>query len=189
MKRRFAALRCLFLIITIFTSSCLLAEEYPKEELRITLLRMMEIDQEARRQGDPKATLEVDKRHAEFLSELLATDGWPRISEVGRDAAQAAWILAQHADHDQDLQRKVLEVLMEYLKKGEANPPDVALLHDRVAVANDTPQRYGTQGRCVEGDGWVPREVENISDIANLREEMGLPPFGDYVEKMQSFCQ
>lgn len=107
---------------------------------------------------------------------------------MGPDGAKAAWLLAQHADHNPDLQKSVLRALREYLPQGEANPQDVALLNDRVAVAEGRPQEYGTQGRCVEDQGWQPNEIENPEQVDLLREEMGLPPLDSYSERMQQFC-
>ena len=74
-------------------------------------------------------------------------------------------------------------------KEGEANSQDVALLHDRIAVAEGRPQGYATQGRCVEEAGWQPNEIESPKQVDSLREEMGLPPFDSYSERMQQFCQ
>lgn len=157
-------------------------------QLRATLLEMMAVDQEARRSGDWDRVRSVDAEHVEYLRELLDTRGWPKISEVGADGALAAWLLAQHADHDVELQKRVLAILQQYLEQGEANERNVAYLEDRVAVAEDRPQTYGTQGRCRETGGWVPRELADESQVNAKRASIGLGRHEDYVAHMQQYC-
>lgn len=177
-------------VVALLISFCSYADEtYSKPELRDKLLQMMAADQEARKEGDWDKVQKLDHEHSEFLSDLLRESNWPRISEVGPDGAKAAWLLAQHADHNRDLQKAVLQALTKYLPEGEANAQDVALLYDRIAVAEGRSQRYGTQGRCVEDEGWQPNEIENPQELDLLREEKGLPPFESYSERMQQFCQ
>lgn len=184
-RRRNSILFVVAILISFFSQA---DETYSKPELRLELLEMMAADQEARKGGDWEKVQELDREYSEFLSHLLRESDWPRISEVGPDGAKAAWLLAQHADHNRDLQKAVLQVLTEYLPEGEANSQDVALLHDRIAVAEGRSQRYGTQGRCVEDEGWQPNEIENPQKVDLLRKEMGLPPLDSYSERMQRFC-
>lgn len=180
----------LLFLVAVLMSFCTLADEtYSRPELRAELLQMMAADQGAREEGKWEKVQELDREHSEFLSDLLRESDWPRISEVGPDGAKAAWLLAQHADHNRDLQKAVLQALREYLPEGEANSQDVALLHDRIAVAEKRSQKYGTQGRCVEDKGWQPNEIEDPKQVDFLREEMGLPPFDSYSERMQQFCK
>jgi hypothetical protein len=157
-------------------------------ELRTELLAMMELDQEVRRAGGAERMLEVDTRHATRLREMLEERDWPRISEVGRDGAQAAWLLVQHADHDVELQKQVLDLLYRYLETDEANPRDVAYLDDRVAVNESRPQKYGTQGRCRDEGGWAPLELSDPDAVEDKRKAVGLPSLKDYVARMQRFC-
>lgn len=37
--------------------------------------------------------------HTARLKELIKENGWPRLSKVGAEASQAAWLLVQHADY------------------------------------------------------------------------------------------
>ena len=183
-------IKTLLFVVAILMSFCIRADDvYSKPELRAELLQMMTADQEARREGDWNKVQQLDREHSEFLSHLIQEAGWPRISEVGPDGARAAWLLAQHADHNSELQKAVLEAMTEYLPEGEANSQDVALLYDRVAVAEGRAQRYATQGRCVGEEGWKPNEIANPEKVDLLREEMGLSPFDSYFERMQRFCQ
>jgi len=44
-------------------------------------------------------------------ADLLASRGWPERTLVGEEAAQAVWLLAQHADYDPIQQRAFLKAL------------------------------------------------------------------------------
>lgn len=177
------------LLAALLLSLFVMAEEiYQKPELRAELLQKMAADQEARNEGDWGRVKELDHEHSKFLSDLLRDSDWPRISEVGPDGAKAAWLLVQHADHNRDLQKAVLQILESYLPEEEANPQDVALLSDRIAVAENRPQQYGTQGRCEEGQGWQPNEIEEPQYVHLRREKMKLAPLHSYIERMQQFC-
>ncbi|MFD9285232.1 DUF6624 domain-containing protein [Streptomyces mirabilis] len=77
--------------------------------------------------------------------ELIAARGWPGEALVGRQAAGAAWLLAQHADRRPDFQRECLELLAAAVTAGDADPQHGALLEDRVLVAQGQRQVFGTQ--------------------------------------------
>ena len=47
----------------------------------------------------------VDAVHTARLKAIVAAHGWPTVAQVGQDGADAAWLLAQHADKDPAFQR------------------------------------------------------------------------------------
>jgi hypothetical protein len=68
------------------------------EELRAELLRRVAADQDARHALDLKAMAAADGENLPWLRQVITGVGWPGKSLVGEDGAQAAWLLAQHAD-------------------------------------------------------------------------------------------
>jgi hypothetical protein len=180
-------------------------------ELRVELLRRMKTDQEARNavpawlnkhgygviaptdlKGERKAEFEkinksimqVDQENRDRLQEIIEKYGWPTNSLVGKDGAQAAWVIAQHADDAPKFQRQCLD-LMEKLPKEEVSKIDVAYLTDRVLLAENKKQIYGTQFNYTNGK-WEPKPLEDARNVDKRRAEVGLKPLAEYVKDLQS---
>ena len=160
--------------------SCATAPNPPKrsEALRGELLALAEEDQAARRARDPIAMMFADDKSRARLKEIVERHGWPGSSLVGPDGADAAWLLAQHADRDREFQRRVLGLMAEQVKRKEASAGNYAYLHDRI----HDPQRYGTQGRCTGPGKWTPRRLEDPERVDELRREVGLDKLADYAK-------
>jgi hypothetical protein len=56
---------------------------------------------------------EVDKANTSRLKTIIDKIGWPTISKVGEEASYAAWLIAQHADHDVSFQKKCLKLMLQ----------------------------------------------------------------------------
>jgi hypothetical protein len=126
----------------------------------------------------------VDQENTSRLADIVAKYGWPTNSLVGKDGANAAWLLVQHADADVKLQRKCLD-LMTKLPKGEVSRIDRAYLMDRVLLAEGRKQIYGTQFTS-SGGKWVPRPLEDPATVDKRRAEIGLPSLAEYVKGLES---
>jgi hypothetical protein len=121
-------------------------------ELRAELLALFAEDQAARHAVMAESTPEnsarveaADLRSTARMKEIIERGGWPGTSLVGRDGANAAWCLVQHADRDLAFQKQCLPLVERAAHDGEAEPAHHAYLYDRIAVAEGRPQRYGTQ--------------------------------------------
>ncbi|MDE2293038.1 MAG: hypothetical protein KGL53_13225 [Elusimicrobia bacterium] len=132
---------------------------------------------------------EVDVSNTAALKELLAVHGWFTIDAFGPQADQDAWLLVQHADHDVAFQEEVLARLEALLPSGGTRPHNYAYLFDRVAVARDRPQRYGTQGRCVGKGLWEPDPMEEPERVDERRAAVGLPPMAEYKAHFRDICR
>jgi hypothetical protein len=123
----------------------------------------------------------IDRSNTARMHQIINKYGWPGTTLVGDDGASAAFLLVQHADRDTAFQRRCLPLLQEAAAKGEASKSDMALLTDRVLVAEGKKQLYGTQ--CTMKD--TALLVDSIEDSANLdqrRAEVGLYPESVYGE-------
>lgn len=50
-------------------------------------------------------------RNAARLRELIAVHGWPDETIAGKDGAEAAWLIVQHAIGEPEFQREMLRLL------------------------------------------------------------------------------
>ncbi|MEV5884800.1 DUF6624 domain-containing protein [Streptomyces sp. NPDC052020] len=118
-------------------------------------------------------------RHGDRLGEIMAEYGWPTAELVGEEAARAAWLIAQHADRQLDIQRRALHLMREAVSAGRARPRELAFLRDRTLVK----QIYGTQIAGVKDGLPVPWPCEEPERVDELRAEAGIEPFDEYVAR------
>jgi len=147
--------------------------------LHAELLELLAKDQQAMRDNGTNKH-DVLAAGATRLKAIIDAQGWPTISQVGKDGAQAAWLLAQHADFDIPFQKEALSHMERLSRHGEANLDNLAYMRDRVALANGEQQTYGTQGKC-NGATWEPFPIKNPPQVDALRAKMTLDPLPDYV--------
>jgi hypothetical protein len=156
------------------------------EELRRELLDMRDEDVRVRRELEETGELggryvprmeAVHVRNALRLRELLAMHGWPDESIAGKDGAEAAWLIVQHAIGEPELQRQALRMLRAFEGASRVALWHAAYLEDRIAMYEGEPQRYGTQWLDDARDGrirpWNLAEPERVNE---LRAAAGLGP-------------
>lgn len=154
-------------------------------DLREELLRRL--DQEPMRKVigkgfDPDLKDQLDaaiRENTGWFRGVIHREGWPRRSLVGEEGADAAWLLAQHADHDPAFQRECLDLLEVAVANGEASKRNLAHLTDRVLVRECGKQIYGTQLTGGE-NGLKPPPIEDPEGVDQRRSEMGLGPLARY---------
>jgi uncharacterized protein DUF6624 len=166
------------------------AEKNVKDpQLQRELLALMEEDQAARKAAIGNMTvpslqariMEVDAKTTARMKDVIAKQGWPGKSLVGESAAHAAWLLVQHADADRAFQKQCLALIEKAAESGEVTKSDYAYLYDRVAVAENRPQRYGTQ----YGNG-KPHPIEDEAHVDERRKAVGLGTMAEYDAQMRA---
>ena len=126
--------------------------------------------------------LTIDKKNTRLLKKIIDQFGWPTISLVGKKASFYAWLIAQHSDHDVRFQKKVLKLIENiYSENKDIDPKNIAFLTDRILVANDKKQIFGTQFFTNKRGSFVPRPIQNKKKMILLREKYGLPSFDKYL--------
>ncbi|WP_055711445.1 DUF6624 domain-containing protein [Streptomyces torulosus] len=122
-------------------------------------------------------------RHGDRLGEIMDEYGWPTEERVGEKAARAAWLIAQHADRQLEIQRRALKLMQQAVSAGLASPRELAFLRDRTLVNEGRKQIYGTQIAGVKDGVPVPWPCEEPDRMDELRAEVGIDPFDEYVAK------
>ncbi|WP_369199597.1 DUF6624 domain-containing protein [Streptomyces sp. PU-14G] len=161
-------------------------------ELAHELVTMKAADNAAAPQGNSADLAEqlawrrLTARHGDRLRVLLEQHGhWPTAEEVGEEGTLGAWLVAQHADRQIDVQRLALRLLEAAVEDGTAGPEGPArqaFLSDRLHVNAGLPQRYGTQIQGVSDTGEpVLWPVEDPEKMDAYRRDVGIPPFAEYV--------
>ncbi|MBP0450480.1 hypothetical protein J5Y04_13060 [Kitasatospora sp. RG8] len=162
-------------------------------ELAGELTAMAVADHQAARQAnssDPAEQLawrRLTAQHADRLNVIMDAYGWPTAELVGEDAARAAWLIAQHADRQLDVQRRALRLMEQAVADGLAVPRDLAFLRDRTLVNEGRKQVYGTQIAGVEDGSPIPWPCEDPERMDERRAEVGIPPFDEYVAQFSQF--
>ncbi len=154
---------------------------------KIKLLQMAKQDQKLRK--NPNISWEVveiaDEKNTEELKKIITKIGWPTISKVGKKAAHASWLLAQHTKDD-EFREKCLELMKE--NSNDVSSKDIAFLEDRVCLIKYGYQIYGTQVKTEEKESRVVTKLLPIKDPHNLRrlrKKVGL----DTIEEQIRRCE
>lgn len=129
----------------------------------------------------------TDFNNTQWLKSRVAANGWPRASAVGEKAANAAWLLVQHADHDPAFQLQALRLMEPLLAAKEVSPGNYAYLYDRITLKLTGKQRYATQFWCKDGT-MQPRPLEQPDQVDALRAAMQLGPLADYAKFFRPTC-
>jgi hypothetical protein len=157
--------------------------------LRLELLKRLEQDQAIRTELSPARAARmtyadwarwraIDEDNTLRMKAIVQEYGWPSVSLVGRDGAEAAFTLVQHADHA--FQVEMLPLVKNAYAAGELQGQDYALLQDRVLVGEGKPQIYGSQLQVV-GQELVVHPIEDEANVDRRRAEVGLPPLAEYI--------
>ncbi|WP_162176574.1 DUF6624 domain-containing protein [Deinococcus frigens] len=111
----------------------------------------------------------VDAESTAWLQTTLRQFGWPSTNRADAELAFNAWLLAQHADAKTALQACILDLIVQQ-KSTQSEDRNFAYLTDRVRLAQNLPQLYGTQ---VQYDSvWrkaSPRMLEDPAHVNELR--------------------
>ena len=117
------------------------------------------------------------------LRGLLSEVGWPAPALVGTAASRSAWLVAQHADRQLDVQRLALAALERAVAEGADEPRKLAFLRDRVLVNEGREQVCGTQIAGVVDGAPVPWPCADPDRMDDLRAEAGIEPFAQHVAR------
>ena len=143
---------------------------------------------EAGWQNPPKALLEqmmkIDESNTGKLKAIIKKHHWLTRDLVGVKGVGAAFLVIQHSP-DVAFKVKMLPYLKQSYLNGEGvSGQQVALLTDRVLIAQGKKQIYGTQADVSEGKV-VFNPIEDETNVDIRREEMNMPSLDFYLKIME----
>ncbi|MGY0583416.1 MAG: DUF6624 domain-containing protein [Paraglaciecola chathamensis] len=139
-------------------------------------------------QNPPKELLEkmkkIDNINTAKLKAIIKKHSWVTKDLVGVKGIGSAFLVIQHSP-DIEFKEKMLPYLKQsYLNNEGVSGQQVALLTDRVLIAQGKKQIYGTQADVSEGKV-VFRPIEDEANVDKRRKEMKMPPLDFYLKIME----
>ncbi|MCV2485308.1 hypothetical protein OD917_10260 [Flavobacterium sp. SH_e] len=181
---------------TIKQNAQLKEQQYEKKlklpELRKQINAMGIADQKIRywkiQTSDPTLSNEIqqkindlDFKNLSTAKEILKNNGWPKISEIGKDGAHNFWLIVQHADQDILFQKAALHEMDKLKGTKELDMENYAFLYDRVQCNLNYKQVYGTQVNWTQnGEASSFRGIIKENEADKRRNEFGLLPLKIY---------
>lgn len=124
----------------------------------------------------------IHKNNQKELEELVETKGWPKINDVGSEAAMGAYLVAMHSRDGS--QKKYLPFIKQRCEENELSWQRYANIYDRCLFNENKPQKFGTQTRYNEltnSEEIYP--LEDASKVDEWRKELGLEPLSVYLAR------
>ena len=124
---------------------------------------------------------ELDYKNLSAAKEILKNNGWPKISQIGKDGAHNFWLLVQHADQDILFQKAALREMEKLKATKELDLENYAFLYDRVRCNLNYKQLYGTQVNWTQnGEASGFRGIIKENEVDKRRAAFGLLPLRIY---------
>ncbi|MFT5820083.1 MAG: hypothetical protein ACI8ZM_001317 [Crocinitomix sp.] len=157
-----------------------------------SLTVLKQLDQQERGQKsteeDWNQQLETDVLNANYLEFIIDSLGkWPGFLETGKQGESAAFLIAQHSKQV-DFQMKSLSLMLNELYFNNINPSHCAFLLDRISLAQNGYQYFGSQLEHTEKDGVIiytaKKNNYNKIQMDILRTYFDMPPVDIYISNM-----
>jgi len=125
----------------------------------------------------------INEKNVKDLENLLSKKGWPKRSEVGQQAAGAAFFILQHSNAV--AQEKYIGMFEKACRENEASWQQYALMFDRMRMNQNLPQKYGTHHNLDPRTGNTNElyRLEDATKVDEWRKEIGLEPLKDYLSR------
>lgn len=125
----------------------------------------------------------ISEKNLKELEGLLSQKGWPKISEVGPEAAGAAFFVLQHSNAE--AQQKYISMFEKSCRENEGSWQQYAFMFDRMRMNQNKPQRYGTH-TYLDLKAGPMNELYPLEDeikVDEWRKEIGLEPLKVYLAR------
>lgn len=121
----------------------------------------------------------VMKAHTSWMDRHLDKEGFVSKFIVGKGASEVQFLVLQHSEVS--FQKKHYSLFLEATKDGLLEKRQLALLEDRIAIAEKRRQLYGTQlFYDKEKSAYFFSPIESVENVNNRRSAVGLPLMEEY---------
>jgi VWFA-related protein len=117
------------------------------------------------------------------LCSIIKQYGWPTRDLVGDEAARSAFFLLRNSATS-DLQRDVLPIIIEAVKKGEISKASFAAYIDRLRISAGLKQIFGTQATILN-NFLVLFPITDETHVDDRRKQFELPPLKEYLRGLE----
>jgi hypothetical protein len=122
----------------------------------------------------------LNKKNLSSLESIVSENNWPKTSDVGVEAAEAAFLVIQHASIVE--QKKYLPAIKKLCEENEAGWESYALMYDRIQTGENHKQLYGTQLKwSAEKNSYELFPIEDEKNVDKRRAELGMVPLSQYL--------
>lgn len=125
----------------------------------------------------------IFKAHIPLLKKIVNEIGYPTIEKVGKETSHKFFLMVQHSDAEPEFQYKMLQIISKEVEKGNVAARDYAYLTDRVMLALNKPQVYGTQVTFTKNGRAIPRQLSDSLNVNQRRKKMKLGSIEEYLNK------
>ena len=123
----------------------------------------------------------VDWPNQRSVRASVAENGWPTAAEIGTDGMDALFYIVQHGPVD--MQRQALPSFRAAWRAGHLEGQAVAMMTDRILMADGQPQMYGTQFLGGLGRPMALVPIRDAAHVDARRAAMGMSPLAEYLER------
>ena len=152
-------------------------------KIKEELLRRFELDQKLLKEKKWDKLESVCYENTIWLKNLIDKMGWPPSEIIGEDGELHSWLIVQHS-LDINFQERILKLLKQLLPINKRRV-NIAYLTDRILVAKNKKQIYGTQFYRNEEAKLIPCPIYNFENLEKRRNEVGLESFSRYKMRLQ----
>jgi hypothetical protein len=167
-----------------------------RNDLRRALILMAEHDQQVLTELTAAGELpspdyhprmrSVHEANAAALRQIIDGHCWRGEHLVGAQAAEAAWLIAQHTVSDLAFMSSCAKRLTIAVNAGDAPGWQLAFLEDRVRSFTGLKQLYGTQFDVGEDGTVTPLPIENPDTVDDRRAQLGLNTVAERAAEIRS---
>lgn len=125
---------------------------------------------------------EITKDNFSKMESLIAKNGWPTYTKVGRLAADSPLLVINHHENDSIRIKYISQIKKACLNK-EGSCIEYAKIQDRILVNTNKKQLYGMQFEYDKSRNLVPLPIKNPEFVDRRRAAIGLEPLKSYLKR------